>query len=86
MNPKGASEPSSYQQYGSTTKYGGYQYGSEEQDIDQNGNEQYDQEGNSPLRLPITIYGKRGHEFDIFASIDSGCKRKLDVSHNAKLP
>jgi hypothetical protein len=74
MNPNGAGEPSSYQQYGSATKYGGKQYGREEQDINQYGDEQYDQEGNSPLRLPITIYGKSGHEFDIFASIDNGAK------------
>jgi hypothetical protein len=40
MNPNGAGEPSSYQQYGSATKYGGNQYSREEQDIDQYGDEQ----------------------------------------------
>jgi hypothetical protein len=74
MNPNSAGEPSSYQQYGGATQYGGNQYGHEEQDIDQYGDGQYDQEGNSPLRLPVTIYGKFGHEFDIFASIDNGAK------------
>ena len=40
MNPNGAGEPSSYQQYGGATQYGGNQYGHEEQDIDQYGDEQ----------------------------------------------